>query len=557
MAIIKRSRTNSNGRGGSSASGRGIPFATDPLAGTPLDDNRGANGEVRPTSHTNRGTQLDAGAIMEALKGDGNVWTRFAGNALDNGSLGALGSSDPLLQLLQMMLANPAVAGTYDDDISKQLYEMMLKLWTTNEQRQYDQGVLQEQRNYDSPTNQLARLMGAGISRDAAIQMLQGGQDPALVGSGSQAALPEHQSPLDQSLGIANTALSAISAFTGLVSLGFSVPQALFQADFLRNQGSLLSSQVKAFETAGDAFEILSAAGAGVESIGSVASATSAISNLAKNGNQDAAQFIANGGLKSMRKNAAFVSKAFSALSRSEQDADRYGREYIANVEKIESETRLNNVRNEEIAQEIQNAKADYDRILSDTDFIRANTIAVRALTRKTNKEVQVLGKQEKFIEAQTENLGYENQEYAALFGASADGKSYLDWRTTSAMDNLIRDARLASKTKGEPYVQAIYDRMFAEEESIQAALSLKKLQMDAGSMFAKSHPKEFELYQGFSACGVYDYMEMRIKSQSSAHGGNQIWSGSLDLGTPELDNLSGESFWRRFMNWKPLSTDR
>lgn len=555
MAIVKRPRTSGNGRGGSSAVGRGNPFATDPNAGTIFDDHRTANGSIAPTSTTSRAGKIDPLALIEALKGDGNIWTRFAGSALENGSLGD-GSNEAFLQLLQMMQNNPAVAGTYDDDISKQLYEMMLKLWTTNEQRTYDQSALQEQRNYDSPTNQLARLMGAGISRDAAIQMLQGGQDPALVGSGSESALPEHHSPLEQSLGLANTALSAVSAFTGLVSLGFSVPQALFQADFLRNQGSLLSSQIKAFETAGDAFEILSAAGAGVESIGSVASATSALTKLAKDGNQDAAQFIASGGLRSMRKNAAFVSKAFSALSRSEQDADRYGREYIANVEKIESETKLNNIHNEEVAQEIENAKADYNRILADADFIRANAAAVRALTRKTNKEISVLGKQEKFIEAQTENIGYENQEYAALFGASADGKSYLDWRATAAMDNLIRDARLAAKTKGEPYVQAIFDRMFAEEESVQAAMSLKKLQMDAGAKFSKSHPKEFELYQGLSACGVYDYMEMRIKSKSSAHGGNQIWSGSIDLGTPELDNLSGESWWRKFMNWKPLSTD-
>lgn len=72
----------------------------------------------------------------------------------------------------------------WTQDFNAYLMQQLVEYYKQIEARNYNQQLLQDQRIYDSPTNQLARLMGAGISRDAALQMLSG------AGAGAGAGIP-------------------------------------------------------------------------------------------------------------------------------------------------------------------------------------------------------------------------------------------------------------------------------------------------------------------------------------------------------------------------------
>lgn len=130
----------------------------------------------------------------------------------------------------------------------------------TNEQRDYDWFLKQDQRNFDSPTNQLARLMGAGISRDAAIQMLSGSSSGAVVGgsapivsaAASPGSLPGTPGSFDlqKGLGIASTVFEGINMIAGMVGMGLSIPQSIQQTKSLRMQNTLSQKSLQGLNAA-------------------------------------------------------------------------------------------------------------------------------------------------------------------------------------------------------------------------------------------------------------------------------------------------------------------
>lgn len=93
---------------------------------------------------------------------------------------GNFNNSNPYFE--QLMLAN----NNQDKDA---LYELAIQ-WEADyanlqEQREYNRGVLEEQRTYDSPVNQIARARAAGINPD-----LEGSGGSTSSGSGAQMQLP-------------------------------------------------------------------------------------------------------------------------------------------------------------------------------------------------------------------------------------------------------------------------------------------------------------------------------------------------------------------------------
>lgn len=133
-------------------------------------------------------------------------------------------------------------------DWNKQLVETLLQYQLTKEGREYNEGLRDEQRTYDDPTNQLARLTGAGIGRDTAISMLSGGQQPISAEPSSVVpGIPASQSSanaMQTALAPLNTLFSAASAIGGLVSLGVSIPQAVEQTKALKTQNVMTSEVV-------------------------------------------------------------------------------------------------------------------------------------------------------------------------------------------------------------------------------------------------------------------------------------------------------------------------
>lgn len=173
-----------------------------------------------------------------------------------------LGTGDDFTQLLAQLGIggiNPKDAAVHD--WNSELLKQILQYYLTQEQRSYDQKLWNQQNLYDSPTNQLARLMGAGISRDAAIQMLSGGAGGSGAAvpygeTGNQASLlPASQSfanDMQAKTAIANTVFSGIGALSGLVSLGFSIPQAIQQVNALGMQNFMSQKAMIGLQAADD-----------------------------------------------------------------------------------------------------------------------------------------------------------------------------------------------------------------------------------------------------------------------------------------------------------------
>lgn len=129
----------------------------------------------------------------------------------------------------------------------------------TQDQRQYDWNLLQDSRSYNSPTNELARLMGAGISRDAAIQLMSGaaGGSGVGVGSGSPVVGNTSQVPLsdtfgNQSLATAQTAIAGVQTVVNMMSQGIDAATAISNAQMMQAQNTMTQSQLQAFKGVND-----------------------------------------------------------------------------------------------------------------------------------------------------------------------------------------------------------------------------------------------------------------------------------------------------------------
>lgn len=351
-----------------------------------------------------------------ALLGDSSMYSQFMGML---GKSGAGDNSAFLQLLLQIAAMNTNKPGTISDDLQKALIDMFLKNMTSQEQRQFDIERLNEQRQYDSPTNQLARLMGAGISRDAALQMLQQGQDPSLVGSGADAATPDTgTSPTENTLNAIRTGLDFIQGVSGLVQLGFSIPTAIQQITYMKNQNYLTGLQRTAYDSAGRAFTILSNAGAAAESFGSVGAAAKQITKLAENGDADAVSFIQSGGLQKMKASAPFSSQTLQSLYKSERAAGDYRKEFKLRMrqQRLQNDYLSQNIN--KVYQETQLAIANINKMDAETQKIYQDLIA-------GNLQIELLGQAVTLGSYQVHQASFEDEVLTSLEGLTThDGQN-------------------------------------------------------------------------------------------------------------------------------------
>lgn len=181
------------------------------------------------------------------------------------------GVNDPTIELLQGLQGNSNMSmlgmlslfmmGMEDGNMwsterRDMLLQFLLQYMTSRDQRQYDWTQLQESRLYNNPTNELARLMSAGISRDKAIELLSSGgsggsSGSPLIGSGSNASAPSVSAPSgSHALDIANTVFNALGTVFGMVAQGFGIKQSVETTKALNNQNHLTQVQIKAIDSA-------------------------------------------------------------------------------------------------------------------------------------------------------------------------------------------------------------------------------------------------------------------------------------------------------------------
>lgn len=315
------------------------------------------------------------------------------------------GSSDnSILQLLQSLGINQdaGLTGPQRDDWNKQLLDTLINYQLTQENRSYNESMRDEQRLYDTPLNQLARLMGAGVSRDAAIQMLSGGSQPIQsdVAVGAEGIAPSESAAngIQAALAPAQLAIDAIGSVGSLISLGFSIPQAIQQTKFLKNQNLLTQKQLRSYDSASSAFSVLNSIGASKEAFGSAGAAIKVISSAAQKGNIQAQRFMSTPEFATLSEEGYFTSRALSQLYQNERSHESYG----AYIQHQLSENKFLDLNSRKVISEMALIGAEINNYVESAEFTRQNTALLQFSRKKLIAEAELLQKQGNLVDAQT-----------------------------------------------------------------------------------------------------------------------------------------------------------
>ena len=452
---------------------------------------------------------------ITALLGDPDAYSHLLGVLGFN----KLGTDNQLLQqILSLASGNLGKSGSAYGDLQKLLVEMALKNLTSQEQRDYDKSALDEQRLYDNPQNQLARLMGAGISRDAAIQMLQGGSDPALVGSGSDASLPSQlPSPTERLMQQLQTASGFISAVSGLVSLGFTIPQAVMQTRLMSNQSFLSDAQKKSYVAANKAYHILHSAGAAADVFGSIASVTGEMKRLADGGNTDASQFIASPSYRDLVDNAPYSSGYIGEIYKMERSSADYAREFDLRTGNMESQRNLTEVSTSKMLVEMTAIQDQVDNIHAQTDYY--HNLSALTGSQKTAQDMQ-----------NRLNASWQTKEGLAAYADATIEGFRVDY------------TRLCQENNPELWKQH-FDTLMKNEQYAALSYDLGMLYYSGEiSSYNSLNPENqalLGLCRSMKDNGYFDYIETKINANTKGNvkaGPFSFSNSALGLGSPSLE---------------------
>lgn len=455
--------------------------------------------------------------------------------------------------LLQYMMTN-----------DQRVYDRQLTL----DQREYDWNMLQDQRIYNNPTNELARLMGAGISRDAAIQLLSSARSGA--GSGVSGGSPVTQQPTSpgQVSGTpgtlaSNIAFNTIGAVCDLVNMGFSASQSYAQTQFIKNQNYLTEQQIGAYNDASKAFNIISASGTEIneKTFGSVNDTIKTIQTLADSGNEAAAAFISEGGHKRLRLSSPYSSQFLNSLYRNERDSKDYNTSFEAEIRRQNAQAYLNEVNADKILTEIPLIEAQINEVVASTEYTQAQTGLVefskKVMTEQANElkaRANLLTKQGKTEEARYYNvladtklkkaqsyqanatgtsISLENQLQSAWMNATKDGKTGLEIFTDQRITSLQSLAKETTQAANDEIWLKRVKAYGAELENMQSLYVLERL-YNTGALTeynqADSNTKSLlATARVFEKNGVFEYVNALVNAST----GNQLNSPYFSTKAP------------------------
>lgn len=425
------------------------------------------------------------------------------------------------------------LTGTQRDDYNKQILDTMLNYFMTRENRAYNESMRDEQRLYDSPTNQLARLMGAGISRDAALQFLGQGSEPiqseaAVAGEGI-AASESANNGLNQALAPIQTAADLIGAVGSLVGLGFSIPQAIQQTQFLRTQNLLSSQQLQGYSSASQAFGILNSIGASAESFGSASNAIKAIQEAAASGNTDSQSFIANGGMQQMLGSSYFASRALSDLYKSERSSSDYDRSFGLFVEQQEAEIDFKKADKQRVVQSVLNMQGELDEIRAQTDFINEQKGMIKYSINVLQAQAKLLDQQGKTeaarrlqIKAETLQTNLQNQYTQGVY--NSETVDPVTGERVSGLDAMTHSAAVSAYNDLKKFVYAKNQRIWEKELNALAMnydrmynVALLNNAYTQGVLDKYNNNLEFAdfmvVMSAFNECGAWDYINSMVNA--------------------------------------------
>lgn len=456
----------------------------------------------------------------------GNILARFSGNSDISQLLNALGVNN------DKDMSNAAA-----EDWNKQLLETLLNYYLTQENRSYNESLRDEQRLYDNPQNQLARFMGAGISRDAAIQLLSG------AGSGSGAGVPYSDPIASQGLApsesalndvnaksnLANTVFNGVQAFSSLVSLGMSVPQAFSQVQMMSAQAYLTTKQKEAYDAASGAYNVISSAGIDATSdvFGSVANTSKTIEALAKNGNEAAISFMQSGGLNSLRQTAPYSSPFLSQLYRNEVDSQNFSREFENRMRLMDADVDLRQAQKDQIGEQIKLIAPQIEQLESSAEYQRAAANLARANEKLTGQKVNTERQQTRMLELQ--NILEEGFQ-----SATVGDQSGVDLFSQYRVNELYSKVKVLSNLNDKDAWNKQAESIVKNYDNLIASYKLAKLYADgeinAVTTAGQSTKDLLFFCSAAENCGYFDYVRSLAESETAGSVSSQYYGGSVPV---------------------------
>lgn len=340
----------------------------------------------------------------------GQLWS-YGGR--DNNSLLAM-----IYALLQAWNGNDTEFGI---DQQNKYIDMLLNQQEKKEDQQYSEDWRDNDRAYNSPQAQLARLMATGMSRDAALQLL--GSSGAGSGSGSAAPVT---STLPSGLGSsaidyanmkindrnswANIVLQSFSTAANLVSAGFGINSAFAAAkntiastelmqknsDAMMQSGSVMATIQNAisqgFKPSADDLSTLDKARAWLQSLNATGSLgadiSSAIQTLETNGS-----------------NNPFFAGAMNSAFRDYHDTANVKRMNDANYDQLQGQITLQGVQKDLLLKQSDELDTVIEKNLAEVNLIQQNAAKVQKEMEQIDALISLTDSQKNATDTETERL--------------------------------------------------------------------------------------------------------------------------------------------------------
>lgn len=431
-------------------------------------------------------------------------------------------------QLLASLLG--AGNAQFSDERWDMFYQYLLGMMQQANQRAFDIEQRDESRLYNNPMNELARLMGSGVSRDAALEILKGSAGGSgslgVAGSGSfdapSVSAPSGTMELQKQQSIAGMVFGSLAALSNLVQSGVSVAQGIEQVNQLKGQNYFSNKQIEAF----DSVQQLTSALQTMQTNGEIE--PSEIEKLS-NAN-DLIKFLqkqseSNDNLKQLIKSPAYA----TALGTS------YGRNYFNQYWKSLRDTRDEGtlldsfIRNQQLQNTLLNA--NIDKVGAEMENLgKQNSLINQQIIESCNRvavgdaQISVLNEQGKFIQVQSTQLIRQTDSQVSLMDTQAFGQDItnrqlsLNYEYNEAGFPMLKLARVHDLelqlarwqclTTPESMQKQMRSWLLEPQNAYDVAY-LQNLYLNAVGSFAQQNPALWNLCSGFKASGAFDMVKM------------------------------------------------
>lgn len=506
------------GRYGGGSAINNIPFPTTPPAPTSLPGQSVAPGSINlPTGHYSwtEGRTPESVWWSHGEMGNTVPWIQALLQNMNAGGSLAQGYSDVLGQIIKALQNDPEA--NINPDMVMSLFNNLLSYNTTQEQREYDYKMLNESRQYNNPTNELARYMGAGISRDAALQMLSGSAGNIGSGGGSAASV---QGPaagagaaaLNSSNAhdnLVNQVFNGIQMIANLVGQGFGVAESVEQIKGMQMQNTFTQGQLSAYQSVNEVTEFLhNAQVSGLlepSTMDNFRNAEDVFKWILDNKDNEQLAPLMQSGAINRTFGSTFGREMFNNHWQQQNRSRTDG-------EILDGYIRGMHLQNDIAALQPQMISAEIENLNYQNLNLDAQSLYYFQNMQESSARIQLMNKQGKFVDLQTKNLNLEYQINEAGFPMMKQNRideltlQAEKWNALFARDGYNFQIKGADGLQHTPFENEILTWL-GQGSNAADVLYLKQLYNNAVGSFATKYPNLYKLCTVFDQFGLFRYV--------------------------------------------------